>query len=85
MLRQDTDADFLEPNDIPGVVILQAEVALPGTFGFALWFVPLFARRQIRAGGVKGGNAFIVEVHKDFGSIESDDHGLPLAGFRHGG
>ena len=79
-LGQQPDADFLEPDDVAWVVVLEADVALLWSLRFTLGFVPLFASRQVGTCGVQTRAALPIEMHEDVIAIERDDHGLPLAG-----
>src|SRR5688572_19926436 len=78
--RQVAHADLFEPDDVAGVVILEADVAPGRAFGLALGLVPGFARGQVLGGRVKFGHALAVDVDQDGLALERDDHGPPAVG-----
>src|SRR4051812_21012365 len=63
--RQRPNADFLEPDEIAWVMILEVDVADLRPFRFSFRFVPLFARRKIGIGRVKARDPRSVQIHED--------------------
>src|SRR6059036_3939870 len=78
--RQRSHADFLEPHEVAGVMILQADVAHRGTLRLPFRLVPLLLGRHVRTFGIEALYLFPIEMHNNSFARERDEHRLPFAG-----
>src|SRR5438876_11530250 len=72
--RQLSDADFLEPHDVAGVMILQADVARSRTLRFPFRLVPLLLGRHVRTAGIEARYPFPIELHNNSVALQRDEH-----------
>src|SRR5437773_1212269 len=67
---QRAHADFLEPNDVARIMILQADVPDLRTLRFAFRFMPDLSWRHICVCRIEARDAFSVQIDENLGSRE---------------